>query len=406
MARDNRFAKAAREIIGQLLEKDSIEEALSGSLELVVKALNCEAGAFWFMDSESSRLYPVYHVGPVNISNISIDITQGTEGLVTRTGQSLIINDTASYPGYEGTVFDENDFSVRNLICVPLNNLQSIVGCLLVANREGDDGFDDEALVLCERTAALAAMTIDEKGLSINLKQSKEVLISVKDVTRDFPSGDGITTVLKGVSLDIYRGEFVVILGESGCGKSTLVNIIGGMDTLTSGSLTIEGKDFSHPSEQELTQFRRHYMGFVFQAYNLMPNLTALENVQFIADIAPSSMPAADAIAKVGLTERSNNYPAMLSGGQQQRVSIARAIVKNPKIIFADEPTAALDYQTSIEVLQVFQNIVRTQETTVVMITHNPEIAKMADRVIRLKSGRVASIRLNINPADAADLVW
>ena len=197
-----------------------------------------------------------------------------------------------------------------------------------------------------------------------------------------------------------------MILGESGCGKSTLVNIIAGMDNMTDGTLLVEGEDFSRPTDKQLTDFRREYVGFVFQSYNLMPNLTALENVQFIADIAPDPMQAADAIAKVGLTERANNYPSALSGGQQQRVSIARAIVKQPKIVFADEPTAALDYQTSIEVLQVFENIVNTRGTTVVMITHNPEIAKMANRVIKLKNGLVGSVKLNIRPAKAVELVW
>ena len=244
MARENRFAKIARQIIGQILVQENIEEALAGSIELLVKALDCEAGAFWFMDSESGRLYPVYHVGPVNISNISIDANQGTEGAVTRMGESIVINDTASDSGFEGTAFDDNGLEVKNLICVPLNNLQSIVGCLIVVNHRSSELYSDEERQLCERTAALAAMTIDEKSLTIKPQKEKEVMITLRDVTRDFPSGDGIVSVLKGISLDIYRGEFVVILGESGCGKSTLVNIISGMDTLTSGSLFIEGKDF------------------------------------------------------------------------------------------------------------------------------------------------------------------
>ena len=254
--------------------------------------------------------------------------------------------------------------------------------------------------------ASLAAITVDEKGLLVNAEEKKEVLIRLKGVVKEYPSGGSVLRVLKGVNLDIYQGEFVVILGESGCGKSTLVNIIAGMDVMTDGELYVEGKNFSHPSDHELTTFRREYLGFVFQNYNLMPNLTALENVQFIADIARRPMKAADAIAKVGLSDRANNYPSMLSGGQQQRVSIARAIVKNPKVIFADEPTAALDYQTSIEVLTVFEEIVKTQASTVVMITHNPEIARMADRVIKLRSGLVFSIKRNPHPARAAELVW
>jgi ABC-type lipoprotein export system ATPase subunit len=203
-----------------------------------------------------------------------------------------------------------------------------------------------------------------------------------------------------------FKNEFVVILGESGCGKSTMINIAGGMDELTDGTLTIEGKDFSHPSDDDLTRYRRDYVGFIFQAYNLMPNLTALENVEFIAELVKDPMPASEAIEAVGLSDRADNYPSQMSGGQQQRVSIARAIVKRPRLIMADEPTAALDYATSIEVLSVIENIVRTQGTTVMMVTHNPEIAKMADRVVKVRSGKVASIRKNMHPLRAEELVW
>ena len=178
------------------------------------------------------------------------------------------------------------------------------------------------------------------------------------------------------------------------------------MDNLTEGTISVEGKDYSHPTDDELTMYRREYVGFVFQSYNLMPNLTAKENVQFIAELVAEPMKSEDAISKVGLAERSGHYPSALSGGQQQRVSIARAIVKRPKIIFADEPTAALDYQTSIEVLSVFEEIVKDEGSTIVMITHNPEIAKMADRVVKLRGGLVSSVKMNMQPARAVDLVW
>jgi ABC-type lipoprotein export system ATPase subunit len=178
------------------------------------------------------------------------------------------------------------------------------------------------------------------------------------------------------------------------------------MDSMTSGQLLVEGKDFSHPSDQELTAYRRRYIGFIFQNYHLMPNLTALENVQFAAELVDHPMAAAEAIEKVGLTNRAGNYPGQLSGGQQQRVSIARAIVKNPKLILADEPTAALDYATSIEVLSVIEKIVKTQKTTVMMVTHNPEIAKMANRVVKVRNGRIASIKRNLRPLHAEELVW
>ena len=401
-----KFVKASYEIIEQLLEVDQLDQALAGSLEIIVRTLDSEAGVIWVLDPKSDRLWPLFHIGPSDITNVSIENGVGIEGTVTSTGRSVMIEDTLTDSRYEGNVFDENGFLTRSMICVPLNNFESVIGCVTVINKEDGSTFDSDELQLCEGMAALAAITIEEKGLDLFLGEEKDTLISLRNVTKEFPSGDQVARVLKGINLDIYKNEFVVILGESGCGKSTMVNIIAGMDSLTDGQLLIEGKDFSHPTDKELTKYHREYLGFVFQSYNLMPNLTAQENVQFIADIAVSPMPAAEAIARVGLTERANNYPSTLSGGQQQRVAIARAIVKRPHIIFADEPTAALDYQTSIEVLAVFEKIMKDRGTTVVMITHNPEIAKMANRVVKLKNGRVSSIRVNLHPMHATELVW
>ncbi len=234
----------------------------------------------------------------------------------------------------------------------------------------------------------------------------KAPIVTLRNINREFKSGDDKLEALKNINLDIFSGEFVVILGESGCGKTTILNIIGGMDHMTSGSLSVAGKDFSAPTEQELTEYRRTYLGFVFQDYHLMPNLTAKENVELIAELSKDSMTADEAIDLVGLKERADNYPAQLSGGQKQRVSIARAICKNPRLILADEPTAALDFSTSIEVLTVFENIVRVQNTTVVMVTHNNEIAKMADRIVKVKDGQIEKIITNDNPVKATELSW
>ena len=406
MEKKNRLASVLQELFEELLNEEKIDVALAGSLEILVPALKGEAGTIWLLDKDTNRLVPMFHVGQLDLTNVSIELGTGVESYVTKTGESVLKNGTAQDERYTGTILEEFGLPVRNMICVPLNNLREVVGCLQIVNRKDGGSFDEEELRLCKRLAALAALTIDEKGLEVNAGDKKDVLISLRGVTKEFPSGDSVVQVLKGIDLDIYKGEFLVILGESGCGKSTLVNIIGGMDGLTSGSLLVEGTDYSHPTEKDLTAYRREYLGFVFQSYNLMPNLTAQENVQFISEIAEDPMAPEEAIEKVGLTDRANNYPSMLSGGQQQRVSIARAIVKNPRIIFADEPTAALDYQTSIEVLSVFEDIVKSRGTTVVMITHNPEIAKMANRVVKLKSGKVSSIKLNIEPASAKDLVW
>ena len=374
MAENKRFAKASWAIMAQLLKVDNLEEALSGSLEIIVKTLNSEAGAIWLLDQKTDRLSPVFHIGPADISNISVENGLGIEGIVTQTGKSMFVEDAASDPRFDGTVFDDNDLVTKTMICVPLNNTHDIIGCVQIVNKLDGTLYDEEEMQLCERMASLAAITIDEKGLIVDLEEKKEILATLRNITKEFQTGDTTLKVLKGINLDIYKNEFIVVLGESGCGKSTMMNIVGGMDFLTTGELTIEGKDFSHPSDDELTKYRRDYIGFIFQSYNLMPNLTALENVEFIAELADDPMSSKEALAKVNMSQRENNFPGQMSGGQQQRVSIARAIVKKPKLILADEPTAALDYTTSIEVLQTIEDIVKTQGTTVMMITHNVEI--------------------------------
>jgi ABC-type lipoprotein export system ATPase subunit len=229
--------------------------------------------------------------------------------------------------------------------------------------------------------------------------------MSLRNIKREFQNGDIVTKVLKGVNLDVYEGEFLVLLGESGCGKSTLLNIIGGMDSATSGSFSYLGQDYTNATQSQLTEYRRDNIGFIFQSYNLMPNLTALQNLNLIGELVDDPISADKALEIVGLADRKRNYPSQMSGGQQQRVSIARALVKNPKIILADEPTAALDYDTSIEVLQVMERVVK-QGTTLVMVTHNEEITRMADRVVRMRGGRTHEVTINRHPAHATDLVW
>ena len=406
MGSNNRYTKVIWQLFEELLEEDNLELALARCLNLLSRSLKCEAGVLWLLDQGAQVLVPMFHVGALDLSNFSAALGSDAESYVTKSGDSVLCSDPASDGRFSGTLLGEHGIGIRSMLCVPLNNLEQNIGCLQLVNTPEGGGFSEEDRKLCERFAALAALTIQEKGLTVTAGEKKEVLISLRGVTREFQNGDQLTKVLKGIDLDIYKAEFLVILGESGCGKSTLVNIIGGMDNLTDGHLEIEGRDFSHPSDAELTAFRREYMGFVFQSYNLMPNLTALENVQFIADIAKEPMKAEEAIEKVGLSERANNYPSALSGGQQQRVSIARAIVKNPKIIFADEPTAALDFKTGQEVLKVIEDIVRTGNTTVLMVTHNVEIAKMADRVVKLRNGLVSSIKYNAHPLHAEDLAW
>ena len=224
--------------------------------------------------------------------------------------------------------------------------------------------------------------------------------------------GDGPTAVhaLRGVDLEIVRGEFVVLLGASGSGKSTLLNILGGLDSASDGSArwTHEGQahELTGASDAELTRYRREHVGFVFQFYNLIPSLTARENVQLVTDLADDPMPAEDALALVGLAERMDHFVSQLSGGEQQRVAIARAIAKRPAVLLCDEPTGALDCATGVKVLQAIEHVNRTLGTTTVVITHNAPIADMADRVLRLADGRIVDTRVNAHKVEAATLSW
>ena len=230
--------------------------------------------------------------------------------------------------------------------------------------------------------------------------------IEFDNVMRVYGSGEAEVHALDGASFEVERGELAVILGSSGAGKTTALNILGGMDAATSGRVVVDGRDVSAASEDELVEYRRADVGFVFQFYNLVPNLTALENVELAAQICPDSLDAAECLRKVGLGERMQNFPAQLSGGEQQRVSIARALAKNPKLLLCDEPTGALDYQTGKQVLQLLQDTCRRDGITVLIITHNSALAPMADRLIRFKSGRVTSMQCNPAPTPIVQIEW
>ena len=230
--------------------------------------------------------------------------------------------------------------------------------------------------------------------------------IEFTDVHKVYGQGNAEIHALDGATFSVERGELAVILGASGAGKTTALNILGGMDTATSGTVRVDGRDISGASDAQLVEYRRADVGFVFQFYNLVPNLTALENVELAAQICPDSLDAADTLAKVGLEARMGNFPAQLSGGEQQRVAIARALAKNPKLLLCDEPTGALDYQTGKQILQLLQDTCRHDGITVVIITHNSALAPMADRLIRFKSGRVTEMSLNAHPTPIARIEW
>ena len=236
--------------------------------------------------------------------------------------------------------------------------------------------------------------------------QQPPSVFRTRNLTRVFHNGDVEIRALRGVDLELFAGEFVVLLGASGSGKSTLLNILGGLDSATDGEVWYRDEDLSHADEKLLTNFRRYHVGFVFQFYNLIPSLTARENVAIVTDIATNPMSPEEALSLVGLAERMDHFPAQLSGGEQQRVAIARAIAKRPEVLLCDEPTGALDSTTGIRVLEVLRRINRELGTTTVVITHNAVIADMADRMIRLSDGRVTEVHTNAQPVDPGTLRW
>lgn len=234
----------------------------------------------------------------------------------------------------------------------------------------------------------------------------QEAFVKLESVTKIYRMGEVEIRAVDGIDFEIKKGEFVVIVGPSGAGKTTVLNILGGMDSASTGKVLVDGQDIAKYSQRKLTGYRRDDIGFVFQFYNLIPNLTALENVELASQICKNPLDTRRVLEEVGLKERMGNFPAQLSGGEQQRVSIARALAKNPKLLLCDEPTGALDYQTGKSILKLLQDMCRERGMTVIVITHNSAIAPMADRVIKIKNGRVSSMQTNEHPVPVETIEW
>ena len=395
-----KYYQAIGKIHTSVSKASDVYEALKGSIGAILDVTNSDVAVVWYIDNDGKYLRPYYWIGNLDLTSVSHDVNSSLVGKVFKDNQTIQLID------YKGNDEIDNDFkgiNVKSFVCVPFSTKYENLGCIEFINTQRK--FIEEDLDACEILSLQLALTLSQEDKLLEAKKPGEVILSARDIKRDFKNGDGISHVLKGVNLDVYKGEFLAILGESGCGKSTFLNIIGGMDQATSGSILFEGKELFNASQNELTKYRRDNIGFVFQSYNLMPNLTAKQNLDLIGELVENPLDSDDVLKMVGLYEKRNHYPSRLSGGQQQRISIARALVKNPKIIFADEPTAALDYTTSIEILQVLDEILKTG-TTLIMVTHNEEITRMADRVVRFRNGYTYEISVNRHRAKPTDLVW
>ncbi len=230
--------------------------------------------------------------------------------------------------------------------------------------------------------------------------------VEFKDVVKQYKMGEVTIKASDGVNFEIEKGEFVVIVGASGAGKTTILNMLGGMDTCSSGEIIVDGKDIAGFNRRQLTEYRRYDIGFVFQFYNLVTNLTAKENVELAVQICPEALDPIEVLKSVGLEDRANNFPSQLSGGEQQRVSIARALAKHPKLLLCDEPTGALDYNTGKTILKLLWDTCRQNKMTVIVITHNSAIAPMADRIIKVKNSRVDQVIINENPKNVEEIEW
>ena len=393
------------EINKALSQANSLDEALKACLRIVQSSLDAEITVIWYYDEEGDhRLHPAFWTAPIDITSISHGVGEGAVGVAFQNQRAV----RSLWFEADPDPVTQQDFAgidIRSSICAPFSSTTRDYGVVQIINKQEGERFSEEDADVIDIMALLAAQAVSDHEDRFTVWEHGPTVMKLRNITREFQNGDTIAKILRGVNLDVYEGEFLVLLGESGCGKSTLLNIIGGMDKPTSGTFQCYDQDLSDADQKTLTEYRRKNIGFIFQSYNLMPNLNVHQNLALIADLVDDPMPIDEAIASVGLTERAQAYPSRLSGGQQQRVSIARALVKRPKFILADEPTAALDYTTSIEVLTTLETVL-AQGTTLIMVTHNEEIARMANRVIRLRSGQLSEVTVNQRPASASDLVW
>ena len=389
---DIRIYRIIGNIVAAVKSARGFTEAVQGGLREITGSGLADHGILWYRENEKYR--PFYWICPADLSGVTgeyrDDVICSPEAAEALSRGGLDIADSCSVPVEIG---ERADWVLELLL---LKDKAAANGNAGSFSSDDKDTFGIFGTIL--------GLSVTEYQEPADRREQK-VLYRVEDLHKSFLQGDVVNEVLKGVNLTIYEGEFLCFLGESGCGKSTLLNILDGLLPAESGQVLYDGRNILKADQRELTEYRRQNIGFIFQSYNLMPNLNVLGNLRMVAELVPSPLDCMETLRMVGLEEKAGSYPSRLSGGQQQRVSIARALVKNPRVIIADEPTAALDYATSIEVLRIFEDI-RRAGTTILMVTHNTEIARMADRVVRLSDGRVSEVTVQLHPAAAEELKW
>lgn len=396
-------------LTNSLHDSKNLNEVFENAINQILIATNAEAGTLWVLDEEEKYIHPLLVRGPSvgKLKGMKLKNGEGLAGWVVKNRISQIISDVSNDERWAKRFDKSTSYITKSIICVPLDNRNSCIGCLQLLNKKDGSLFNKDDLELCEELAAFIAVAIDERGLMLKREDhKKDTLIELDKVNKEYKMGDMNIKVLNNVSLEIYNRELVVILGPSGSGKSTLLNIIGGMDKATSGKILVNNQDLVKSNDRELMLYRRHEVGFIFQLYNLIPDLTASENISLAAKMAKQPYTVEEVLEKVDLTKRRNNFPSQMSGGEQQRVSIARAIVKKPKLLLCDEPTGALDYKTGKKILKLIEQISRIFMGTVVIVTHNSAFGAMADRVIKMKSGEIIEIVTNPHPVPSERIEW
>ena len=401
---DLKYFKLIGETISEIKKASSVDETIRVSLKNFIDSGLIDYAVVWYAnDSEQKVLCPYFWICPIELTSQTYLTGEGSVGRVFQNQKTECIYDFVKNPD---TAIQEMfaGISISSHICIPFSISDKPMGCIELI-KITDHGFvNEDEVSICEIFAIMIQTMIMEQYPQFK-QNEKSVLLSVRNIHKYYNSGDTLNHVIKGFNLDVFKGEIVCFLGVSGCGKSTMLNILGGLLDFEEGSLVFEGKEMRGAKKDELSEYRRENIGFVYQSYNLMPNLNAKHNIELIGELVKNPMDAMELLAMVGLKDKAKSYPAKLSGGEQQRVAIARAMVKRPKLILADEPTAALDYNTSIEVLEAFLKA-KKSGATIVIVTHNEEISKMADRVIRFRDGKMYETTINVKPKKPAELVW